>query len=40
MPATSIPRSTRIRGLIVLALAMAGMAFSVLILDVPPPSRR
>jgi hypothetical protein len=38
MLATSSPRSTRIRGLIVMALALAGMAFSVLILDVPPRS--
>jgi hypothetical protein len=35
--ATSVPRSLRMRGLIVLALAMAGMVFSIVILDRPPP---
>ncbi len=40
--ATALPRSVRLRGLIVLALALAGLVFSVLVLDVPPrlPSAR
>jgi hypothetical protein len=40
--ATALSRSMRARGLIVLALALAGLVFSVLVLDVPPrlPSAR